>query len=856
MKALHKDALLLFRVGDFYETFGEDAVRTANALNIVLTSRNNGGSDIELAGFPYHSLDLYLPKLVRAGYRVAICEQLEKPGKEKKIVKRGVTEIITPGLGTSDNLLEQKENNYLAAYIKIDENNSACALLDLSTGDFQVFEGATGQVTKLFGTYNPKEVLYPRKDKKWIDKLFTSEFYCYSLEDWTFQLDYGYGLLIGHFKVQNLKGFGIEELKQAQICAGAILHYLATAEHKNINHIQKISKIQLDRYVWLDQFTIRNLELLYPNHPSGTALHQILDHCITAMGARLLKKWIVLPLTDIKSIDKRLAIVESLLADRNISEEFTILLRAISDLERIIARIALKKANPREVLQLNISLSKIPKIVSLLSQLKSKSLNIYLESLDPMHEIRAKIDNTLVKDPPVQLHKGNVIGEKVNAELDRLRHLIRNSKSVLDELHKKEIVRTGIANLKVGFNNVFGYYFEVTNRYKDQNLIPDDWTRKQTLTNAERYISEELKQLESDILGAEEKINSLEEQIFNDLIDWLGNYTLPIQQNADIIAQLDCLNCFAIGAAKYQYTKPVIDESHDIEIIGGRHPVIEAQLSPGEFYIPNDLTVSNDGEQVLLITGPNMSGKSAILRQTALICLMAQMGSFVPAERARIGLVDRIFTRVGASDNLSGGESTFMVEMIETSSILNNLSNRSLLLLDEIGRGTSTYDGISIAWSIVEYLHEEKSRPKTLFATHYHELSQLSDKYDRIANYNVTTKELKDKIIFLRKLEKGSNNQSFGIHVAQMSGLPKIIVYRANQILKLLQEHSIENDQLKSDKLNKLEKHVGNGQMVLFGTNPKYEKLENEMKYLDINSMTPIECMLKLTALKKSITEN
>lgn len=851
LKAKHADAMLLFRVGDFYETFGEDAIKASQALGIVLTARNNGGSDIELAGFPHHSLDVYLPKLVKAGYRVAVCEQLEKPSKEKKIVRRGVTDVVTPGIGTSDNLLDQKENNFLAAVYLEGHGRGACAFLDLSTGEYMVYEGTHGEVQKLLGTYLPKEVLYSKNQQAEYEELTSEAYYSYGIDEWVWQHDYCEQMLKDLLEVQTLKGYGIERLALAQIAAGAILHYLETTEQKQIGHINKISRIQLDQYVWLDQFTIRNLELVYSTHPSGIPLSQILDHTVTPMGGRLLKKWILLPLTDLQEIQQRHNIVEVLHSHPLLSEELDTQLKSISDLERIIGKVALRRVSPREIYQIKCSLIKVPEIKVIFEEETSESLYALLSQLQPLPDVVQKITESIKDEPPVSIAKGGVIASGHNDELDKLRDLISNSKSHLENLLQKEIEATGIANLKVGFNNVFGYYFDVTNKYKDQGLIPETWTRKQTLTNSERYISEELKVLEAQILGAEDKILALEDRLFGELIDWLSSHIRAVQQNAHVLAQIDCLNSFAKLSLRNRYCKPIVNETTELKIKEGRHPVIEAHLPLGESYIPNDLHIDNDDEQILLITGPNMSGKSAILRQTALICIMAQIGCYVPASSAEVGIVDRIFTRVGASDNISSGESTFMVEMIETATIMNNLSPRSLILLDEIGRGTSTYDGISIAWSIVEYLHEHEAKPKTLFATHYHELSQLADKYENIANYSVATKEVGEKILFLRKLMKGSSNQSFGIQVAMMSGLPRDIILRAGHILTSLQEKSVEKDTAKKKKLEELERHQSTQQLSMFVADPRLEALKEELAHVDVNAMTPIECMIKLSEMVK-----
>jgi len=853
LKAKHKDALLLFRVGDFYETFGEDAVKASAVLGITLTSRNNGGSDIELAGFPHHSIDVYLPKLVRGGYRVAICEQLEKPSKEKKIVKRGVTDVVTPGIGTRDNLLETKENNFLCALYIESDSRSASAFLDLSTGDFSMYEGSLIEVIKLVNTYHPKEIIYSKKSKERVESELGDAFYLYGLDEWIWQADYCRDKLLEALKVTNLKGYGIEKYKLGQIAAGGILHYLEQNQQSHLNHITKISRIKLDQYVWLDQFTIRNLELLYSNHPTGIPLSQILDQTVTAMGARMLRMWIMLPLTDKNQIEKRHEVVDFLLSELPLTDVIDSHLKGISDLERIMGKVALVRANPRELYQLMISLEKLPDLIEALSSSESQGVIKLKNQLNPLPNLCKTIKVALKEEPPVQTNKGGYIAEGHDEELDRLRNLIINSKGVLSTLVEKEALQTGIASLKVGFNNVFGYYFEVTNKYKNQGLVPEHWTRKQTLTSAERYISEELKKLESEILGAEEKIIHLESELYDRLLNQVSEFIIPVQQNAETIAELDCLTSFSKLSRRRHYCRPNITDGYEINISEARHPVIEAHLPPGESYIPNDLSIDNKETQIMLITGPNMSGKSAILRQTALICLMAQIGCYVPATAAEIGIVDRIFTRVGASDNISSGESTFMVEMIETSTIMNNLSARSLILLDEIGRGTSTYDGISIAWSIVEYLHQSEVKPKTLFATHYHELSQLSDKYDRIKNFNVATKEIGDKIIFLRKLVEGSTNQSFGIQVAQMSGLPKEIVSRAHQILKSLQEKSVVQQQEKEETLGNLDSFSNQGQLIMFGPDPVTQDVIKELNRIEINTMTPIECMMKLTSLIKKI---
>jgi len=845
MKTKHPDAILLFRVGDFYETFGEDAIKASDILGIVLTARNNGGSDIELAGFPYHSLNVYLPKLVKAGLRVAICEQLEKPSKEKKIVKRGITDIVTPGVGTGDALLNHKSNNYLASLLLSKEGlESAIALLDLSTGEFLCAQGSKDQIEKILYSFEPSEVLYSRANKDSVQHL-TDAFYLYALDEWVYGIDFCKEKLIEHFKSNSLKGFGIDNLKNAQIAAGSIIYYLQLTENRSIDHITKISKIHDEDYIWIDQFSIKNLELVSSLHSSGVSLLEILDHTKTPMGARLLRKWILLPLTNIEAILSRQQVVSELYYNIIHLNALDELLAQIGDMERLVGKVAMSKCNPKELHQLRKSILILPKINNNISEFKLTSFAPFRK----LERISSLLDQRLAIDPPFNLSKGGVIAKGYNKELDELRELISNSKGILNTLLLKETQATGIQNLKIGFNNVFGYYFEVTNRYKDQDLIPENWKRKQTLTNSERYISEELKLLESKILSAEEKILNLESRLFEELLSDLIPHIASIITVASRLAELDCFASLAKVASRNQYNLPNITEGYEIDIKQGRHPVIEQHLKLDEKYIPNDLYLSNADQQIIMITGPNMSGKSAILRQTALICLMAQMGSYVPADTAIIGLIDRIFTRVGASDNISSGESTFMVEMNETSNILNNLSKRSLVLLDEIGRGTSTYDGISIAWSIAEYLHDvSPAKPKTLFATHYHELNELTESHDRIKNYNVATKEVDDRIIFLRKLLPGGSNQSFGIHVAQMSGMPSEILTRANQILSHLQSKSIESGE-NQKKLNDLPANESSQLMIFDMVDEEVLEALNELKSLDINTLTPIECMLKLKEL-------
>lgn len=858
VKSKYPDAILLFRVGDFYETFGEDAVKTSKVLGIVLTSRNNGGSDVELAGFPFHALDMYLPRLVRGGYRVAICEQLEKPSPQKKIVRRGVTEVVTPGVAMDDKLLDHKTNNYLASLYFGKRDELGLAFLDISTGEFLVCEGDWAYIDKLLQSFNPSEVLFAKDKRKEFEKHFGDKFYTFALEEWVYTPDYAREKLTAHFEVQTLKGFGMEEMEMAQMAAGAVLHYLATTENKNLKHITAISRIQSDRYVWLDRFTIRNLELLFSPHETGVPLIRILDHTTSPMGARLLRKWVVLPLCHQREIDARLDMVEFLLQDDEMSRLIEQNIRQIGDLERLISKVPMGKVNPREVVQLARALSAILPIKTAFAESSNEQLVKMAEGLNPCPVLRELIEKQVVADPPVNLSKGGIMADGISEELDDLRHVIHHSKDLLQKIQQDEIQRTGINSLKIGFNSVFGYYIEVTNKYKDQT--PADWVRKQTLTNGERFITDELKKLEAKILGAEERILELEEQLFQQLVFTIADYIQPIQHNSALIARIDCLLSFAKVAAKNQYSRPVINDSLAIDIKEGRHPVIEQQLPLGENFVPNDVFLDSESQQVLMITGPNMSGKSALLRQTALICLMAQMGSYVPARSADIGLVDKVFTRVGASDNISSGESTFMVEMNETASIMNNISDRSLILLDEIGRGTSTYDGISIAWAIAEYLHNNGfARPKTLFATHYHELNELAEQFDRIKNFNVAVRESGQKVIFLRKLSPGGSQHSFGIHVAKMAGMPRSIVERANHILaQLEQQHISKEDNGATTQVQKPDTRSIQSplQLSIFETvDPLAGKLKEALLNLDLNTMTPIECMLKLNELRRMMEE-
>ena len=853
LKAMHPDAVLLFRVGDFYETFGEDAVKTAQALGIILTKRNNGGVDIELAGFPYHSLDTYLPRLVRAGYRVAICEQLEKPSKEKKIVKRGVTDVITPGLALNDNLLNHKENNYLAAIHQLKADWFGISFLDISTGEFHVSEGNPDYIKKLLHSFMPSEVLISKAKKNiYIDE-FGEEFYSYPIDDWIFKGDYADEKLKGHFDVTSLKGFGIQDLSSGQIAAGAILHYLELTKNDSLKHISRINRLLTEDYMWLDNFTIRNLEILRPQHRDGKCLMDIIDFTVTAMGARKLRKWILMPLLSPSKILLRQEVVDHLRLNYSLLEEIDSYLHKIVDLERVVSKIATGKINPREIEALKNSVISLGAVQELLALTDNEYVkNLAAKILDSKHIIQ-KIKATLVDEPPVSLQKGHCIQEGINSELDDLKYIINNSKELLVEIQQTEAEKTGIANLKIGFNNVFGYFLEVTNKYKNKDLVPENWIRKQTLTNSERYITEELKVLENKILTAQDQVSAIEHKIYAELIAFLSSHMQGILLNASILAELDCYCSFAKLAYKHNYCKPIIDDSYVLDIKDGRHPVIEQQMEPGNNYVPNDTFLDNEKQQIILITGPNMSGKSAVLRQTALICLLAQTGSFVPASSARLGIIDKLFTRVGASDNISSGESTFMVEMNETSNIMNNFTPRSLIILDEIGRGTSTYDGISIAWSIAEYLHEnEDAKPKTLFATHYHELNELSKTYKRIKNFNVSTRETGSKVVFLRKLIEGGSKHSFGIHVAKMAGMPKGLVERANDILHELEKKSVNNSEIKAEDIPKRQEKL---QLQMFSSStPVHDEILTLLEKIDINAMTPVECMLKLSELKDKLS--
>lgn len=861
IKKKHPDAILLFRVGDFYETFGEDAIKISEVLSIVLTNRNNGGSKIELAGFPYHSLSQYLPKLVKAGFRVAICEQLEKPSKEKKIVKRGITELITPGVSYDDTLLDKKKNNFLASIFPVHTNFYSISFLDASTGEFIVSEGEDTLIRHLIQNYHPNEIIYPRSKSDKIHNLLSDDYYLYGLEDWIYTSEFSVDRLKEHFPDDTLKGFGIAEMQNAQIAAGAILHYLDTTENKQNVHINKISKIHIGDYVWLDEFTIRNLELIQSTNHGGTALINILDQTMSAMGARLLKRWMLMPLIHEGKIRERHQAVEVLIEKSDLLLLLRSALKNISDLERLLSKTTSNKVSPREIRQLALSLEAIEPIKEQLSTEDSAFFRSTVIQLNPCTSLYEEIKSTIVEDAPISITKGNSIKDGCHETLDELRNISKHAKDHLLNIQQTEAEKTGISSLKIGFNNVFGYYLEVSNKYKNKGLVPDQWVRKQTLTNAERYITDELKQLEEKILGAEEKMLQLEQTVYERLLNKVLLHTKDIQINASILAAFDCLTSFAKTAIDSGYCKPTIDKENRINILQGRHPVIEKHLDIGDQYIPNDVYLDREQQQILMITGPNMSGKSAVLRQTALICLMAQMGSFVPAESADIGIIDKIFTRVGASDNISSGESTFMVEMIETASIMNNLSGRSLILLDEIGRGTSTYDGISIAWSLAEYLHDHpKFRALTLFATHYHELNELADAYSRIKNFNIATKEFGQKVIFLRKLVPGGSKHSFGIHVARMAGMPKEIVTRATSILKQLEQKHIEkttNHDLTIPKNENLINDFRTVQLSMFTPEEsRGSKLIELLEKLDINTMTPIDCMLKLHEIMRYLTDS
>jgi len=852
VKSKYPDAIILFRVGDFYETFGEDAITAARVLGIIQTKRNNGGSTIELAGFPHHSLNIYLPKLVKAGFRVAICEQMEKP-VPGRVVRRAVTEMITPGVITGDQLLDQKKNNFLAAVYLGPKNHHGVAFIDISTGEFLVSEGELSYLEKLIQSLNPSEIILAKNSIKQFVSLMGNGYYTYGLDDWIFQFDYAREKILNHFDVPSLKGFGIEEMALCQIAAGAALHYLKSTENQ-IAHIQNIQRIPEEEYVWLDRFTIQNLELLESHHDRGKSFIQVIDQTISPMGSRLMYKWVILPLVHLEAINKRLDTVHYFVSNRELIPEYEIPIRQIGDLERLIGKAAMDRISPRETIQLKRALTALVPIQQLLESSQHNELIHLGLAIQLCTTLKLSIEQKITEDAPAVSNKGGIFKEGCDPILDQHRFIVQHAQELLIQLQQNEHERTSIP-VKIGYNSVFGYYLEVTNKYKDQ--VPSEWVRKQTLANGERYVTDELKKLESQILGAEEKIIDLEEQLFRDLVTLIKDYVQPIQYNAQLIARLDCLLSLSKTALQNNYCKPLMDETYIIDIHQGRHPVIEKNLLPGETYVPNDLYLDNESQQILMITGPNMSGKSAILRQTALICLMAQMGSYVPAAGANIGLIDKIFTRVGASDNISSGESTFMVEMNETALILNNTSARSLILLDEIGRGTSTYDGISIAWAIAEHLHDtDEGRPKTLFATHYHELNELAEKHLRIKNFHVATKEVGNKVIFLRLLRPGGVKHSFGIHVARMAGMPSKIVSRAQSILKHLEQKSIEAGNPTAALNQGLQSLPSPFQLNIFeSSDPRAQAVIRMLEETDIDRLSPIESLMKLNEIKGMLKE-
>lgn len=845
IKSKYPDACLLFRVGDFYETFGEDALRASKILGIILTKRGNGSaSETALAGFPHHSLNTYLPKLVKAGLRVAICDQLEDPKMTKTIVKRGVTELVTPGVALNDEVLQAKSNNFLAA-IHFGKKIHGIAFLDVSTGEFLTAQGNEEYLDKLLQNFAPAEILVPKYQKKEFSETFGDHHTTFFLEDWIYKADYAFEKLTTHFQTNSLKGFGIDEVTEGVVASGAILYYLSETQHHKLQHITQIQRIAESAYVWMDRFTIRNLELYHSYNPNAVTLLDVIDKTISPMGSRLLKRWLALPLKEITKIRERHQVVAYLQSHPDVMQQMQRQIRLISDLERLISKVATGRIGPKELVALKESLDAIIPIKDWALASSQEAVRVLGDSLHACDVLREKIATTLQPEPPVSIAKGNAIRTGVHEELDALRTIAYSGKEYLEGIEKRESERTGISSLKIAFNNVFGYYIEVRNTHKDK--VPQDWIRKQTLVNAERYITEELKEYETKILGAEEKIQQIESRLFEALVSWVGSYIKPVQTNAQLIAQLDCLLSFAQMAVEHHYVCPELDDSYELEIVNGRHPVIEKQLPAGVPYVANDVYLDRNNQQLMMITGPNMSGKSAILRQTALLVLLAQMGSFVPAERLRMGVVDKIFTRVGASDNISMGESTFMVEMNETASILNNISERSLVLLDEIGRGTSTYDGISIAWAIAEYLHEHPSRPKTLFATHYHELNEMGVSFERIKNYNVSVKELKDTVLFMRKLVEGGSAHSFGIHVAKMAGMPQTVVHKAQKMLKKLEKKHASEALL--DR-----KSEADLQLSFFNLDdPLLEEIREEIQRLDINTLTPVEALMKLNEIKRML---
>jgi DNA mismatch repair protein MutS len=858
IKQKYPDAILLFRVGDFYETFGPDAVIASRVLGITLTKRNNGAAaSSDLAGFPHHALDTYLHKLVKAGYRVAICDQLEDPKLAKGIVKRGVTEMVTPGTAVNDKLLEHHSNNFLAGVHFAANNEYGLAFLDISTGEFFVAEGDREYADKLLQSFKPAEVIFERHKQKLFKEYFGTKVCSYTLDEWIFDNGYAADVLLKHFQTHSLKGFGVEEMKNGLVAAAAVLHYLKDTEHPNLQHITHLQRIDRDDFLWMDRFTIRNLELISRNSEAGHTLLDVLDNTVSPMGARLLKRWIVFPLKDIQKINERLQLVEFFIVYADLRNKISHAIKLCGDIERLVSKIPLKKINPRELLQLARGLRQVQEIKQLCAVADNEYLKRLGDALNPCPYIAEKITKEIVDNPPALAIKGGMINSKVSPELDELRGIAHSGKTYLAQLQQKEAGATGISSLKIGFNNVFGYYLEVTHAHK--NKVPAEWMRKQTLTNAERYITPELKDYEEKITGAEEKILHLELRLYESLLNELHDYLAPVQANGNILATLDCLCCFAYNAVHHQYKKPLMQEGDELIIKEGRHPVIERRLPPGESYIANDLELNKTAQQIIILTGPNMSGKSALLRQTALITLMAHMGSFVPAASAGISLTDKIFTRVGASDNLSGGESTFMVEMNETASIINNITPRSLILLDEIGRGTSTYDGISIAWSIAEHLHRSPHQPKTLFATHYHELNELEEKFERVKNYHVTNKEAGNKIIFLRKLARGGSTHSFGIHVAKMAGMPASLIERANEILTQLESKHVDEPEGKhlDKKVKNLSPQQSDShrmQLSIFDAHSEaFEEIRNLLKDMDINRLTPVEALLKLQEIKNRL---
>lgn len=848
IKNKYPDAVLLFRVGDFYETFAEDAHISSRVLGITLTKRSNGAAaSVDLAGFPHHSLDTYLHKLVKAGYRVAICDQLEDPKLTKGIVKRGVTELVTPGVATSDKLLENRTNNFLAT-LHIGDQMCGIAFIDITTGEFYTAEGNMEYMDKLMQSFQPSEIILSKSQVKKFKEHFDTKVYTFQLDEWIFRDQYCYDLLLQHFQTQSLKGYGMEELKAATVACGVAIHYLKDTEHANLQHINTVQRIIATDFLWMDRFTIRNLELVHSSYEQGANLLQALDHTYTPMGARLMKRWLIFPLFDINRIEQRLNLVSHLILEQEMNHALTQLVKQIGDVERLVGKIPLKKANPREVMQLARSLGFMQQMRDLCISSGEESLCSLVTALQPLTDLRERIMNTITDDAPALASKGGMIREGISEELDQLRKISRSGKDYLLQIQQQESQRTGISSLKISYNNVFGYYLEVTHTHKDK--VPADWIRKQTLANAERYITPELKEYEEKILGAEDRILAIELDLYQQLLVSIEPFISAIQQNAHITAQLDCLLCFAHNAHKYNYHRPVLVNDPILDIKDGRHPVIEQRLPPGEAYIANDIKLDKAEQQAIILTGPNMSGKSALLRQTAIITLMAHMGSFVPASSATIGLTDKIFTRVGASDNLSGGESTFMVEMNETASIINNLSERSLVLLDEIGRGTSTYDGISLAWSIVEYLHNAPARPKTLFATHYHELNELENQLPRVRNYHVTHKETGNKVIFLRKLATGGSRHSFGIQVARMAGMPPKLLDRANEILAQLEEKHVHTGETVQQKVKNI-RPLPNYQLNIFdGVTDDIRRIQQLLEETDINTLTPVEALMKLNEMK------